>query len=315
MNLYYFNVNKVCNSNCRFCAANYEKLYLNRNNSSFISIDKFKQIFIQMGISKGDRIIINGCEPTLNPHLLDILEFCSSNDINTVLFTNGRKLSDSVYAQSIIRNNISKITIPLYAHNAELHNYITRNENSFEETVTALKQLSDLKNTNQFELEIKILICQANYDYIVEIAKYIMDNFKFDILVVSGLIPSDIAIKNNQVVSKELHKKTINSFLDFYWKYHNKPRLLLLDGIPLCHLDKKNLILYLMYRKSTSESEISKPNCNYYIDVENLNEIKLSSEIEKWNEPICIKKDCQYTNICRLNTLINHTDYLEEWIS
>lgn len=314
--LFYFNINKICNSNCCFCAANYEDLYLNKKDNPFISIDQFKEIARKMGISKNDKVIINGGEPTLNPHLLDILEFCDVSGFKTILFTNGRKLSDFTYAENIISKNPSKITIPLYGHNAELHNKLTRNNNSFEETVKALKFLSELHHsTNAFIFEIKILICLTNYKYIKDIAKYIMCNFNFNVLMVSGLIPSDVAIKNNQVVDKESHKEAINDFLDFYWQCNSKLQLTL-DGIPLCHLNKKNLIMYLINRKSLLfDFEAEKPNGNFYIDVENMNDSNPSFEIEKWDKPLCYKEDCKYRYICRLNTLINHKDFLKEWIS
>ncbi|MDR0920150.1 MAG: radical SAM protein [Oscillospiraceae bacterium] len=320
MNLFYFNVNKVCNSNCCFCAANYEDLYLNEKGNPYISIDKFKEIAIKMDISKNDKVIINGGEPTLNPHLIDILEFCDINEFKTILFTNGRKLSDNTFVNEIVKKNPSKITIPLYGHNAELHNSLTRNNDSFNETVKALKNLSELHKNNQFIFEIKILICRSNYRFITDIAKYLIDNFKFDILMISGLIPSDVALKNNQIVDKESHKEAINSFLNYFWKCNCKLQLTL-DGIPLCHIDNNNLVMYLINRKSLSDFEIEKPNKNYSFDIENLNDSNILSdntsslEIEMWDKPQCHKEECKYKYICRLNTLINHNDFLREWIS
>ena len=54
-------------------------------------------------------------------------------------------------------------------------------------------------------------------------------------------------------------------------------------------------------------------NC-YYVDVSTPYNISSSSEINNWNKPVCDKSECIYRSICRLNTLLNHTNFLKEWI-
>lgn len=313
MDLYYFNIIKTCNSNCCFCAANYENI--EEKKDIYISADQFRGIATKVNICYNDKIIINGGEPTLNPDLMEILEYSSINGYNTTLFTNGRKLSDINYAKEII-NNISKITIPLYGHTSELHNQITRNINSFDETMAALKNLSELYNTHRFIFEIKMLICQTNYKYIVDIAKCILSNFKFSVLLISGLIPSEVALKNNQIVNREVDQEAINSFFDYYSKCKHK-NCIILDGIPLCHLTRQNRALYLMNRKIFYKCEKERPKKNYYIDVESIGNMDSNTkplDIEKWDQPMCYKSECLYKNVCRLNTLINHKDFLKGWI-
>lgn len=314
MNLYYFNINKNCNSNCIFCAADYEKMVShNIISNSYICFEDFKNIAENISIKQEDRVIINGGEPTLNPDLIKILNYCSLLEAETILFTNGRKLGNTGYAKSILQSGISKITIPFYGHNAEIHDSITRSKNSFHETVRGLSNLNDLHKNEDYILELKILICRNNYNHINEIAEYLISNFKFDNLLLSGLIPSDVAIKNNQTVPRKLHMEAVNQFFDFYWKCDKKPSLIV-DGIPLCHLNDKNRMLYLFYRKNMSQNNPSRIDGSYYIDVEDSHSVILSQEINSWNKPICENGKCKYLSICRLNTLLNHKAFLKEWI-
>jgi Predicted Fe-S oxidoreductases len=286
----------------------------NAVDNSYIHFEDFKNIVEEGFIDKGDRVILNGGEPTLNPDLIKILEYCNKIGTETILFTNGRKLNNSENAKRIIQSNVSKITIPFYGHNAEIHNQITRNQNSFHETVAGLKNLNRFREDITNVLELKILICRDNYKYIKDIAEYLITNYNFDNLLLSGLIPSDVAIKNNQTVPKEWHMEAVNNFFDYFWKCKERPSLII-DGIPLCHLNERNRMLYLLYRKTASKYDTTKVEKNYYIDVSDINNIVYSQEIQKWNKSICINTKCKYLSICRLNTLLNHKTFLREWIN
>lgn len=315
MNLYYLNINKICNSNCLFCAADYEdrsRTYTTGN--QYITAEQFQNILNVSSVKIGDRVILNGGEPTLNCELINMINYCNQMGVESYLFTNGRKFKNYEFAKKIVDSGVDKVTIPIYGHAPELHDSITRCIGSFQETVMGLKHLNILRKSHSFALELKILICMNNYAYIRSIAEYLLRNFKFDILLVSGLIPSDIAVKNKQVVPKELHRKAINDFFDF-WRESKRHVILILDGIPICHLDDKSRITYLLQRKLNSLKPYAMIENCYYIDVGSPSSISSSSEITNWNKPICEKSKCLYHSICRLNTLLNHTNFLKGWIS
>ncbi|MDR2406512.1 MAG: radical SAM protein [Bacteroidales bacterium] len=315
MNLFYFNINKICNNSCSFCAAeidNNENIMHKKSNISFF---KFKKIFETLTFKKGDKIIINGGEPTLNSDLVKILTFCNSVCARIILFTNGRKLSDMSYAEQIIKRNIEKISIPLHGHNALLHDRITRKQNSFTETTLALNNISFLKKSYKFYIELKILICEDNYSHIKNIAELFFNNFKFDTLLLSGLIPSKIAQKNKQIVSKEKHMLSVNKFLDGYFLSNNKLPDLLIDGIPMCHLNDKNRLFYLFYRMKKKFPENETQDNIFLIDTDLDGSITISDIKNTWNDAVCYKTDCKYLTVCRLNTLIYSKEFLKGWIN
>lgn len=315
MNLYYFNINKLCNSNCLFCAADYEDICsTNMTSNQYITANEFQNTLEISSAKMGDRVILNGGEPTLNPDLISMIKYCNKLGIESYLFTNGRKLNDYKYVKEIIDAGVSKVTIPIYGNTPELHDRITRCAGSFQETIMGLRNLNMLMECHSFQLELKILMCMDNYTHIGNIAEYVLKNFNFDILLVSGLIPSDVAVKNKQVVPKQLHIKAINEFFDF-WSGSKKYVFLMLDGIPICHLNDKSRMTYLLQRKLISPKPATMITGSYYIDVSSPTEILDSSEINNWNKPICENSECLYRSICRLNTLLNHTDFLKEWIS
>ena len=69
-----------------------------------------------------------------------------------------------------------------------------------------------------------------------------------------------------------------------------------------------------MYRKSYLGIKESRPDKNFYIDVDDIENRGISQEIEKWDKSPCTKEECRYRNICRLNTLINKKEFLQNWI-
>lgn len=287
---------------------------MQKDTNKYINILELKDIFSGKFKNVSGRIIVNGGEPTLNPDLIEILEYASKYlGLETYLFTNGRLLSNIQYAEKIVKSGVNKITIPIYGHVSSLHNRITRNSTSFQETTRGINNLNELKKERKFELELKILICKENNKYIKDIAEYIFKNFTPDILLVSGLIPSKVAVMNRQIVTKEEQVIAINIFFDYFATLENKPRLIL-DGIPICHLNDKNKMIYMFNRLCRKELKEKKFSNSYYVDVSNCNKIISETEIVKWDTSICPQSQCKYKNICRLNTLIDYKEFVKEWL-
>lgn len=310
MNTYYFNINKVCNSNCKFCAADLEA---QKQSHEFISLMDMQQIISKNGMKEHDLVILNGGEPTLNRDLIPIINYCKNKKMRVTLFTNGRKLKELDYTTSIIAEGIDRITIPIYGDTSERHDNITRAKGSFHDTITGLSHLMLLKKNFNFMVELKVLICKDNYQYESEVVKFLLDHFSMDVLLISGLIPSEDASINSQMLTKDQSKESINQILDVFFKKPNRVQLLI-DGIPICHFTDKYRMMYLMKRKQNTRV-YDRSEMSVLIDCDSKDEINPSTEIMSWNTNHCPKEDCSYKRICRLNTLQNHKEFLEGWIN
>lgn len=105
-------------------------------------------------------VTFTGGEPTLREDLPQLVKYAEEKGLVTGLITNGRKLSDSVYVDDLIKAGIDHIQITLESHREEIHDKITGVKGSWRETVQGLKNaiatpIYTLTNTtlNKYNLE------------------------------------------------------------------------------------------------------------------------------------------------------------------
>ncbi len=84
-----FEVIHTCPNNCKFCSSN-----SSIEATKIIALDDFKRTINHFMKTGGiEEISISGGEPFLHPDLFEMVSFCKSLDIRTVIFTSGIKSS------------------------------------------------------------------------------------------------------------------------------------------------------------------------------------------------------------------------------
>ena len=87
-----FEVIQTCPNKCKFCSSN-----SSQDKKKIISLEMFKKTIMHFVNSGGiEEISISGGEPLLHPNLFEMIEFCKSNGIRTVLFTSGIKEAEPI---------------------------------------------------------------------------------------------------------------------------------------------------------------------------------------------------------------------------
>ena len=82
-----FEVIHTCPNNCKFCSSN-----SSIGATKIISLDDFKRTVNHFMENGGiEEISISGGEPFLHPDLMEMVRFCKSLNIRTVIFTSGIK--------------------------------------------------------------------------------------------------------------------------------------------------------------------------------------------------------------------------------
>ncbi len=82
-----FEVIHTCPNNCKFCSSN-----SSINATKIISLETFKKTINHFMKNGGiEEISISGGEPFLHPDLMEMVRFCKSLNIRTVIFTSGIK--------------------------------------------------------------------------------------------------------------------------------------------------------------------------------------------------------------------------------
>jgi len=151
-----------CNSNCIMCPVS----QASRKNGSNFSQEEWDYTFSHLPDSVR-HITITGGEPFLeNVRLFYLMDFINEKYpyTNVLILTNGRALSIKKIFEEMKKRSSSKyrIAIPVHASNSKLHDEITQVDGSFNQTISALK---NLKNTD-VEVEIRIILHKVNINNI-----------------------------------------------------------------------------------------------------------------------------------------------------
>jgi His-Xaa-Ser system radical SAM maturase HxsC len=167
-------ITNKCNSNCIMCPTS----DIVRKNSGIEDINNLLKICSQMP-SDASHITITGGEPFLiKKDIFILFKYLKDNlnEIDYLLLTNGRALSDREYA-SIFKETIPSkliVGIPLHGYNPDTHDGITRAKGSFNQTMSGLKNILDSGTM----IEIRIVVSRLNIGFIDKIADLIIKELK-----------------------------------------------------------------------------------------------------------------------------------------
>jgi len=122
-----------CNNNCAHC--------YNETNRAVkeISFKKWIQIIDKIKCIGVPHIVFTGGEPTLSPHLIELIAYAESKELITGLNTNGCKLSDSSYLDQLINAGLDHVQITIESHDHRIHDDIVGHAGAWEQTVRGIK--------------------------------------------------------------------------------------------------------------------------------------------------------------------------------
>ncbi len=249
-------VTNQCNSNCIMCP-DADSI---RNTKENPSIKKILE-HIRCIPDDTEHITITGGEPgILKENLITILKECKEYLPNTdfLLLSNGRVFSNTEFVDKI-KENIplnTRIAIPVYSDSEKIHDEIIRVKGGFKQTIVGIKKL--LKR--DIDVEIRIVVLKKNYNYLENIAKFIVKEIpKVKMVNIMALEMTGNAYKNREKVWIGFEKVSKN--------IHQACLILLKAGIitnlynfPLCNIDQS---LFSIAHKSITDYKIKyKEECN-----------------------------------------------------
>jgi len=124
-----------CQNNCIHCYAGgpHETSELNTEQWKKI-VDRLHQIGIFI-------FTFTGGEPTLREDLPELLLYGQEKGIVTGLITNGRKLKDKSYVETLEKTGLDFIQVTLESHEPKIHDSMTSIKGSWKETVAGIKNI------------------------------------------------------------------------------------------------------------------------------------------------------------------------------
>ncbi len=155
-----------CNNRCLFCVQGNKRFDI----GDFSTREIMKKLEESRKIA--DSIVFTGGEITIRKDFLELVRYAKSLNFKTIqIQTNGRMFAYKKFCEEAIKSGANEFSPALHGHIAQLHDYLTRSRGSFEQTVTAIK---NLKSLNQYVLT-NTVITKSNYRHLPEIASLLVN--------------------------------------------------------------------------------------------------------------------------------------------
>jgi len=134
-----------CNNACRHCYNRVEQcrslkspLSTGVGKGEGLSLHQWKKVLQKLSDIGVPHVIFTGGEPTLHPYLCELIRAAEHLGLITGLNTNGRRLADREFVDSLVHAGLSHVQITLESCRADIHNAMPAAE-SFEETCWGIK--------------------------------------------------------------------------------------------------------------------------------------------------------------------------------
>lgn len=168
----YLAVSYLCNENCSFCPCSKKE----KQDEMLTDINKLLSTVDDMELNGVTDITLSGGEPTLYPHLTELISYIQSKKINVTVLSNGERFSSSDYISAFtqrVKMSDLKIITTLHSSRKEEHEKANQTTGSFARTIKGLHNLI----SNGARVIIKHCITKENFKDLLEFYKYCNDNF------------------------------------------------------------------------------------------------------------------------------------------
>ena len=164
--------NYTCNCKCDWC---YAQKMLEKHRC--MDLQYAKQIVNYLHDREIQTITLIGGEPTIYPHLIELICYIKSLGLKVRLATNGKRFKDKVFAQQIVSSKIDGINISIKGTTEDEYLYNTH-QTGLHDMIEGYHNLKDLgfepsisyvittKDTNKFDEFVKML-SKKNLDNLV----------------------------------------------------------------------------------------------------------------------------------------------------
>lgn len=122
-----------CNNNCPHCYNARPRTFPEMDTAAW---KRTLDLLWSIGIP---HIVFTGGEPTLRPDLPELISHAEKLGQITGINTNGRKLKDPLFVQSLVDAGLDHVQITLESHNPAIHDHMVTPRGAWDETVAGLR--------------------------------------------------------------------------------------------------------------------------------------------------------------------------------
>lgn len=124
-----------CNNDCRHC------VIANKKSAGELSFEQIRNIIDGLD-SDVTGIVLTGGEPSISPHLLDILSYIKKKNYFVIVQTNATGFADSDFCKECSKY-INHALVAIHSCNPEVHDNIVRSKGMWYKTIEGFKNLSN----------------------------------------------------------------------------------------------------------------------------------------------------------------------------
>jgi len=154
-----------CNNDCSHCYNARSRRYPE------MSIDQWKQAIDNIWDLRIPHIVFTGGEPTLYKGLPELVQYAEHTGLITGLNTNGRKLADPGFLDSLIEAGLDHVQVTLESHDPGIHDKMVGAKGAWAETVAGLKNVMD----SSLYIMTNTTLLTHNYSSIAETLAFLAD--------------------------------------------------------------------------------------------------------------------------------------------
>lgn len=154
-----------CNNECSHCYNARSRDYRERSTEDWRAIlDKLWKLGVP-------HVVFTGGEPTLRTDLPALIAHAEYLGQITGLNTNGRRLSDKKYVQSLVKAGLDHVQITLESHDANIHNQMVAARGAWKQTIQGIQNALD----TPLYVMTNTTMLQQNSPYMAETLDYLAD--------------------------------------------------------------------------------------------------------------------------------------------
>ncbi len=122
-----------CNNHCVHCYNETDR------HLQSLSLDQWKKVIDRLWELRIPHLVFTGGEPTLSPYLPQLIAYAHAKGFICGLNTNGRRLSQPTYLDSLIAAGLDHVQITLESHDPSIHDNIVQSCGAWQETTAGLR--------------------------------------------------------------------------------------------------------------------------------------------------------------------------------
>ncbi|RME29182.1 MAG: radical SAM protein [Deltaproteobacteria bacterium] len=214
----------ACNNLCRFCVQGMKRKKYGRKNYDEL-VGELERNSDRHGV------VFTGGEPMLHPDIFRLVEAASALGYGSIqIQTNGRMFAYRKLCIKLLESGVTEVSPALHGHCAQLHDYLTRAEGSFEQTVRGIRNLKELG----IKVVTNTVITRSNFRHLEQIAKVLVrldvDQYQFAFVHPVGSAAKNFAsiVPRFELLKKYLHRGLEEGI--------RAGRIVMTEAVPFCFM-------------------------------------------------------------------------------